>query len=185
MVGRRVYRLAASQPVAEPDQPRPGRVEAQPQPLPRTAIQAGPGGDDFWFAVAAAVARSTGPLPLLEAWAPAARARRWHLLADDASIAAARTGIQPWAGVTLYSVPPCQPDEKILGQLAEEARRLREDETAGGAVGLIDDGTGRPRFAYLTSDEELADWLGQARSAARVGVYPARAAGDPAAVGLG
>lgn len=183
VVVRRVYRLAASQPVAKPYESRQSRPGVQP--LPRTAIQAGPGGDEFWFGVAAAVARSAGPLPLLEAWAPAARARRWHLLTDDAAVDAARSGIQPWAGVTLYSEPPRTPDETVLRQLADEARRLRVDESAGGAVGLIGEGGGRPTFAYLTSDEDVAAWLDRGRAAALVGVYPALAAGDPAALSVG
>jgi hypothetical protein len=150
--------------------------------LPRTAIQSGPGDDAFWHEVADAVTRSTGPLPLIEAWAAAPRARRWHLLTDGPEISAVRTRLSPWSGVTVYGQPPRSPDEPVLLELADEACRLRDDPSAGGAIGLIEEEGGKLRFAQLPSDDALRSWLEDARSAIRAGVYPAHAAGDPAAL---
>ncbi|MBE1491438.1 hypothetical protein [Plantactinospora soyae] len=177
----RMYQLAASSP------PPPATAQYLTQPagpitLPRTAVQEGAGKDAFWHEVAQVVARSSGPLPLLEAWAAAPSARRWHLIDGEPGVAATRTRLSPWSGITVYGQPPLVPDEAVLGRLADEARRLREDRVAGGAIGLIESEDGKFRFEQLTSDGVLQSWLDQARSASRAGVYPVLAAADPAAL---
>jgi hypothetical protein len=182
IVARRVYELAASRPLPSAPYSAP---TGEPRALPRTAVQDGPGKDAFWTEVGQAVARSAGPLPLLEVWAAAPSARRWHLLHGEPDIAATRTRLSPWSGITVYGEPPRTPDEAVLGELAERARRLRDDPAAGGAIGLIEEVGGRLRFAQLTSDAVLQSWLGQARSAPLAGVYPVLAAADPAALTSG
>ncbi|WP_326559191.1 hypothetical protein [Micromonospora sp. NBC_01796] len=182
VVARRIDTMARSSP------PRPGRYRPEPSDLGALAPSPTPqhrqaGDDAFWQAVADATARSEGPLPLLEAWADTPRARRWHLLTDVSTIAAVRTRLAPAAGVTVYGQPPRDPDEVTLGQLADEARRLHDDPSSGGAVGLIEESAGGMlRFDRLTSQAALLGWLTRARSANRVGVYPAHASADPVAL---
>ncbi|HEX5542711.1 MAG TPA: hypothetical protein VFX60_14315 [Micromonospora sp.] len=181
VVARRVSDLIANPPSRDVDY-RPEEVSLGTPVLSRPAIERGPGDNAYWQQVAEAVARSSGPLPLLEAWAAAAGCRRWYLLADTSEIDAVRASLSAWSGITVYGVPPCPPDEAVLSQLADEARRLRDDSAAGGAIGLIEEEGGKLRFEQLRSEEELLSWLDRARTASRVGVYPVQAAADPAAL---
>ncbi|MBO4210485.1 hypothetical protein [Micromonospora echinofusca] len=176
VVGRRVYRLAAQ---SSPAPVRSVSTPVDPGPRPRTAVERGPGDDTFWRAVTDAVAAAAGPLPLLEAWAALPSARRWHLLDATSDLSDLRRRLSPWSGVTVYGQPPRTPDGTHLGQLADEARRLRDDPACGGAVGLIEQPDGRLTFTQLTTDAVLQNWLDQARTASRAGVYPAQAADDP------
>ncbi|MFI6760861.1 hypothetical protein ACIBF5_17180 [Micromonospora sp. NPDC050417] len=182
LVAGRVRRIAATRPPRParhtPRATAPSTLVAPPDPVEHRA-----GDDAFWHTVASAAARASDPLPVLEAWAAPPRARRWHLITSEAQVTALRRGLSPTAGITVYGAPPRTPDEATLDHLAHEARRLRDDPTTGGAIGLIEESSGGMlRFDQLTSEPVLQSWLNRARTASRAGVYPTDAGADPTAI---
>jgi hypothetical protein len=187
VVGRRIRALAANTVIP----PRPSRTITHGL-RPRPAVPSASAVDrdprigrtadaEFWDEVTDRVAEAGEPLPLLEIWNQGSRGGRWRLLTDEAGVAAARGLVRPGSVVTLFVQPPLVIDELSVTRLTERARRLLAtdpDPASGGAVALIEEGSGVLRFDRLTVWALTETWLSRARTAVRAGLYPARPGTD-------
>jgi hypothetical protein len=126
--------------------------------------------DGFWAEVERLRATSGADLPMLESHGLGIP--RWHLLSSGAAVNAARTSVTPGAALVVYRRAPQTVDGRVVGQTAGTMRAMWRTHPDAVFVGLIEEtGTLTLRLDRLSTEEDLASWLGVARTGVRCAAY--------------
>jgi hypothetical protein len=134
-------------------------------------------GEAYWADVAAAAGACGTAIAFMDSYA--SNVERWRLV-DAAGLEAVRAELRPRSLVKAYAQPLVPATEPNRSRLAARAEEIMEFFCVGKQRYALNDvvcltlnaETGRLHGYWITSEEDLAEWIASTADASAIGVYP-------------